>query len=268
MPESLISRLRAGFGRLVSPPSRTTDRADGAIERAPSTMPLPPARLRAGGAHFRADSDFMASAVAEADLVISEAGSERRLAVLDVGCGAGRLAYGLIERDARLDRYEGVDVMTPPIEWCATTITPRYDRYRFRTIDVYNGRYNPAGARSASEAGLPFEDASFNVAYAYSVFSHMLSADVQAYLDEICRLLSADGVAVITAFVEDDVPDEEVNPPGYMNMDWGGTLHCVRFSRTHLDAMVRASGLEIARFAHGQETDGQSRLILVKVATS
>jgi len=253
----------------------------------PLTLPLPPVRLRAAGAHFRDDAAFLASAVAEARLIVAEAHRvvaeaeaeskgepaaqpaardvpPRFLSILDVGCGAGRLAYGLIAAEAPIGRYEGVDVMAAPIDWCAQTISPGHDAYQFRTIDVYNERYNPAGAKVATDAALPFDDGSFDLVYAFSVFSHMLTADVRAYLLEFARLLAARGVVMITAFVEDGVPDEAVNPVGYQEIAWGGALHCVRFSRAHVEKMIEGAGLRIGRFDHAAAEDGQSRLILTR----
>lgn len=227
-------------------------------------LPLPPVALRAGGVHFRDDAAFVASARAEAGQVVAEllAVGSRGLSVLDVGCGAGRLAYGLIAVDAPVVRYEGVDVMAPPIAWCRDTISPVQPAYRFRTIDVYNERYNPTGSQAAIGVALPFDDRTFDIAYAYSVFSHMHTEDVRAYLFEFARLLSDDGVAMVTAFVEEDVPDEVVNPPGYQGIAWGGALHCVRFARAHFEEVVGDAGMRISNFEHGQATDGQSRITL------
>jgi SAM-dependent methyltransferase len=259
-----LARLRASVGRLAQPPAR----ADAPPTRAeappanPAELPLPPPRLRAGGANFRADADFLATATKEARLVVAEAGSPLSLSILDLGCGAGRLAYGLIGIEAPIARYDGVDVMPPQIEWCAENVTPRHPEYRFRTIDVYNERYNPGGARAASDTALPFEAGSYDVAYAYSVFSHLLTADVRAYLAEFARLLVPGGLAMVTGFIEDGVPDEAVNPPGYLDAAWGGPLHCVRYARTHMERMARDAGLTVERFEHGQEANGQSRLIL------
>ena len=181
MPESAIARLRSGLGRLVTrrspgqPPSTT-----GA-----AILPLPPVGFRAGGVHFRDDDAFLASAIEEARRVLGALGSNGPISLLDVGCGAGRLAYGLIAIEAPVACYEGIDVMAPPIDWCSATISPAHSAYAFRTIDVYNERYNPKGSRAAVEFTLPFDGGAFDVAYAYSVFSHMLSADVRAYLGEI-----------------------------------------------------------------------------------
>lgn len=225
-------------------------------------LPLPPTRLRAGGTNFRADTDFLATATREATRLVADAGFSRPLRVLDLGCGAGRLAYGLIEIDAPIARYDGVDVMAPQIDWCVQQVTRRHPEYRFTTIDVYNERYNPGGARAASDTALPLESASYDVAYAYSVFSHLLSADVRAYLVEFARLLVPGGIAMVTGFIEEDVPDEMVNPPGYLEEAWGGPLHCVRYARAYIATMARDAGMAVERFEHGEEANGQSRLIL------
>lgn len=277
----MIERVRTGLRRFAG---RTADAGPPPGPRSvpsPLTLQLPPVRLRAAGVHFRDDAAFLASAVAEARLVVAEAGKvvaeagaeaepaardvpPRCLSILDVGCGAGRLAYGLIAAEAPIDRYEGVDVMAAPIDWCAQTISPVHDAYRFRTIDVYNERYNPAGAKVATDAALPFDDGSFDLVYAFSVFSHMLTADVRAYLRAFARLLAAGGIVMITAFVEEGVPDEAVNPVGYQDIAWGGALHCVRFSRAHVEKMIGDAGLRIGQFDHAAAEDGQSRLLLTR----
>jgi SAM-dependent methyltransferase len=235
---------------------------------AAGAIPLPPPRLRAGGVHFRDDDAFRASAAREAERLLAEVSSTvgqrrdgRGPAILEVGCGAGRLAIGLLAVDARVSSYVGVDVMPAPIEWATAEITRRAPTYVFATIDVYNERYNPAGHRTATQATLPFEDGAFDAIYTYSVFSHMTTEDVLAYLGEFRRLLAPDGVAVSTAFVEDDVPDESVNPPGYGPIEWSGALHCVRFATPFFTRLVDEAGLRILRSEHGGETDGQSRFV-------
>lgn len=253
---ALVSGLRA---------SPNAGSASSALPDRTAIPPLPPIRLRAGGVHFRGDQDFLDSAIAEAETVVAGAASTSELTILDLGCGAGRLAYGLIAIQAPIARYEGVDVMPAPIDWCRQTISPDHRPFHFRSIDVQNERYNPGGSRTAADRVLPFDDASFAVAYAYSVFSHMLTADVLVYLREFERMLTPDGVIIVTAFVEEDVPDEAVNPPGYQDLEWGGALHCVRFSRAHFDSLVREARLQVDRFEYGRATDGQSRLTMSKL---
>ena len=263
MPRSTSARIGARLRNLLprsAPAAPPTDPSPG--------LALPPIRLRAGGIHFRADQDFLASAADEARRVVADAPAGGPLALLDIGCGAGRLAYGLLAAGSPISRYEGLDVMPEPIAWCTATITARYPAYHFGVVDVYNERYNPGGSHQATGTSLPFADRSFDVIYAYSVFSHMVSADVRAYLTEVARVMTPAGVAVVTAFVEPDVPDEAVNPPGYQGIEWKGALHCVRFSQDHYQAMLGEAGLRIRSFEHGGETDGQSRFVLESAAAA
>jgi SAM-dependent methyltransferase len=223
---------------------------------------LPPFTLRAGGQHFRKNADFLASAAREVGVLVDVGALGPDTRVLDVGCGAGRLAFGLIARFGDEVSYRGVDVMPQPIDWCKRHISTSHPGYAFLRIDVSNDRYNPNGTLAASTTRLPFESAEFDLVYAYSVLSHMDGVDVAAYLREFRRVMSPGGRAVVTAFVESGVDDEVVNPPGYGPITWSGELHCVRFSVQRFEEFVREAGLLIERLDHRTETEGQSRLIL------
>jgi ubiquinone/menaquinone biosynthesis C-methylase UbiE len=252
-----VRRVRRLAAAVADAAGRLPDRRD------PKTgLVLPPEELRAGGHHFRRDRDFIRSARREAELLVRGAGMRGGGRVLDVGCGAGRLAYGLVSRLGDAIAYDGVDVMEAPIAWCREAISATHPAYRFTRLDVRNERYNPSGAEDATAARLPFEASAFDVVYAYSVLSHMRGHDVEAYLREFTRLVAPGGRAVVTAFVEEDVEDEAVNPPGYGPLAWSGDLHCVRFSRAWFETAVRGAGLEVLRFDHGRATDGQSRVVL------
>jgi ubiquinone/menaquinone biosynthesis C-methylase UbiE len=187
----------------------------------------------------------------------------RNSRVLDVGCGAGRLAFGLIGAFGDEISYHGVDVMEEPIQWCRRHISATHPGFTFTRIDVSNERYNPDGALIAAAASLPFAPRSFDLVYAYSVLSHMTGADVAPYLRDFRRVLDRDGTVVVTAFVEDGVEAEAVNPPGYGPIAWSGDLHCVRFSRERFQEFLRDADLRIEIEEHGTETDGQSRFVLV-----
>lgn len=115
-------------------------------------------------------------------------------AVLDIGCGLGRIARHLTETLS--GPYEGFDVVRPGIEWCASNITPRYPNFNFTHADVYNGRYNPRGRYAAESYRFPYPDTSFDVAFATSVFTHMLPPSIENYLEELRRVLR--GKALLT----------------------------------------------------------------------
>jgi SAM-dependent methyltransferase len=185
------------------------------------------------------------------------------LRVLEIGCGAGRLPIGLLGSDVAVDEYWGVDVREDVVRWCQRHITARNPSFHFVHVDAQNARYDPDGRAIGNDFRLPVESGSFDVIYLYSVFSHMLSDDVRAYLSEFDRLLGPDGRVFFTGFVEDNVPDASVNPGNY-RMAWHGPLHCVRYERSYLEELAAEAGSRIDRLDHAIETDGQSGLYMTR----
>lgn len=228
--------------------------------RSPSGAPLPPLAFRMGGEHFRSDAAFVSSAVREVERLEEAAELSVGSRLLDWGCGAGRLAVGVVERYGRLSEYHGVDVQLPLIRWAAKHLGPR-PGFRFTHVDLANSRYNPAGRAVQT---IPGESGTYDVFYAYSVFSHLLEDDTRAYLKEVARLLSPGGRAFVTAFVEDVVEDVVENPEGYGPFDWSGPLHCVRYRREFFEELAESAGLRVEQHKHGQETDGQSLYVFVR----
>jgi ubiquinone/menaquinone biosynthesis C-methylase UbiE len=207
-----------------------------------------------GGAHFAADEALVSAARADVEKLRRHTGLAESSRLLDFGCGAGRLAIGIAEVFGRIGLYLGIDVQEELISWARRTIGSR-PGFDFALVDAVNERYNPDGVAAHR---LPCPDGGFDVVYAYSVFSHMRGADVEAYLGEFARVLAQGGRAYLTAFVEDGVTAESVNPFGYGRLFWLGKLHCVRYERQAFEGMLAAAGFEVVHFEHGVETDGQS----------
>ncbi len=123
-------------------------------------------------------------------------------AVLDVGCGSGRMALpltGYLNRPK--GRYAGFDVSREAIAWCTENISASHPNFDFRVVDVQNGTYNPKGKYKSSDFRFPYPDGSFDVVLLASVFTHMLPDDVKHYLHEIVRVLKPGGRSLITFFL-------------------------------------------------------------------
>lgn len=122
-------------------------------------------------------------------------------AVLDVGCGIGRMALPLTEYLEPPGLYEGFDVVASGVRWCQENVTARFPYFRFRRVDAYNQRYNPHGSSSGARTAFPYDDGQFDFAFATSVFTHMLPADVEGYVAELSRVLRPGGRALATFYL-------------------------------------------------------------------
>lgn len=225
---------------------------------------VPPRRLRYCGVEFQDDAFYLESARKEAARLSAQLGFQRTTPILDLGCGTGRLATGILSGLGEAEHYRGVDVSRRAVRWCRRFISKGHPGFVFLHTDVRNERYNPEGEAILEGFRLPFAEGEFAVVYAYSVFSHMRDDDVRAYLREFHRVTSPQGRLFFTAFAEEGVPDVMENPPDY-RMDWGGSpLHCVRYNRAFLAELVAASGFAVDRIDHGTETNGQSAVYASK----
>jgi len=160
---------------------------------------LPPRRLRDVGSDsledfIRTGHEFLEYFKEFCDLSPHEA-------VLEIGCGSGRIALPLTSWLREEGSYTGVDIVRPSIEWCQQNIGARFPHFHFVHADLYNKRYNPTSTVAAREYRFPFQDHSFDFVYLTSVFTHLLPEDMEHYLTEIRRLLKQDGTAFITCFL-------------------------------------------------------------------
>lgn len=226
---------------------------------------LPAPHLRLCGDYFKDDQNFIDSATAEAERLISRFDLTKDDVVLDLGCGYGRLAFGLLEKLPKIQNYYGIDVNLDAIKWCQRYISSSHKNFKFIHTDVENPRYNPDGSIDNTVMTLPLSNESVNLVYLYSVFSHMLIKDVTSYLGEFYRLLATKGQVFLTAFVEDNVEDMVENPPGYLRHKWHGPLHCVRYRRDYFESIIAKAGFEIVDFIYASETHGQSSYHLRKL---
>jgi SAM-dependent methyltransferase len=119
--------------------------------------------------------------------------------VLDIGCGLGRMA-GPLTTFLSGGSYHGFDVVRPTIESCRRRFAA-YPAFHFDHVDVYNGKYNPKGKVPPSEFRFPYAARSFDLAFAASVFTHMLPEDIERYLRETARVLGSGGCLLATWFV-------------------------------------------------------------------
>lgn len=214
-----------------------------------SRIPCPPPDLRPGPWGRVANSAFLKSADEQAERLLAP---EWRInpdsRVLDFGCGAGRLAIGIIRNIGSVN-YLGIDVRPECIEWCQKEITRRYPSFRFELSTAANERYNPNGTRSDLPPRLPLPDRAVDAIFLHSVFTHMRSADIVNTLREFSRVLTENGYLCLTAFLGDDCSPETENPPNVI-AELGVTatpLFYVQYERGYFTSLLADAGFEINR---------------------
>ncbi len=227
---------------------------------------LPMASHRFCTEHYRQTDYYVRSADAEVARLVKRCGLTTESRLLDIGFGQGRLAIGLLRWNPGFAGYWGVDIHGPSVAWCRKHLGAFHPHFRFIRLLAANRRYNAQGQPIADGFRLPFDDASFDVMFLYSVFTHMEKDDVQRYLEEMKRTLAPGGSIFATVFLEDDVPPYTENPDDYLTDMYprlDGALHIVRFERGHFESMAASAGLRVADFRYREEAHlNQSTVVL------
>lgn len=194
--------------------------------------PLPPRRLmvRVAGT---ADGDwFLRSGRAAYDAITAHVPVQDTDAVLDFGCGCGRV---LRYWSGHPGTVAGCDRDAGGVAWCR-------DNLSFARVDG-NGLAPPLG----------YADESFDLVYALSVFTHLTEALQGAWRDELHRVLRPGGRLLLTTHGESYLsrlePDERARfDRGELVVRWSelpGTNLC---SAYHPEPYVRgflANGFEL-----------------------
>jgi SAM-dependent methyltransferase len=122
-------------------------------------------------------------------------------AVLEPGCGTGRMAEPLTGYLSEAGTYDGFDVVEKAVRWCTDHISAKHPRFRFQHVDVFNRSYNPKGRLDPAGFTFPYADESFDFVFLNSVLTHMLPPEVRHYLREIRRVLRPGGRCMATFFL-------------------------------------------------------------------
>jgi SAM-dependent methyltransferase len=155
---------------------------------------LPPLRLRfVGAGDFRRVGDELMD-------VLVRFGLKPQDRVLDIGSGVGRVAIPLTRYLNAGGTYDGFDVVRRGVAWCKRHIARRHKNFRFHHVKVRNTEYRGSGA-SASTFRFPFNDGSFDVAFATSLFTHLVLEETTQYLGESARVIAPGGRLLATFFL-------------------------------------------------------------------
>lgn len=188
-----------------------------------------------------------------ASQVVIYAGAKNADSILDFGCGSGRVASHLAKR-INVKRYLGTDIVQSLLDYAATK-TPKHFKFVLHR-----------------ELSIPAKGSTFDLAYAFSVFTHLLQPEIYLYLRDVARVLKAGGTFVFSFL--------ELSEPGHWHVFQStvDTLaaklpsHLNMFTeRSQLSAWADHAGFKVIEFIDGGDTRwngealGQSVAILRKL---
>jgi SAM-dependent methyltransferase len=146
------------------------------------------------------------------------AGLQPHHAVLDVGCGIGRMALPLTHFLNEKGSYNGFDIVKSGVDWCNKNIASKYPNFRFQYTGLYNQLYNTSDIADASSFVFPYKDSTFDFVFLTSVFTHMLPAEVEHYINEIGRVMKPGARSLMSFFIVNCVSEDlMIKRPTQMN---------------------------------------------------
>lgn len=166
--------------------------------------PIPPLELiKNSGSHNIAHYiDNMIFYTAD---IIQHCMLKRNSRVLDLGCGSGRIARGLLHYLNIEGSYVGIDVNDSAIAWCIDNLSMQNANFSFHYMHINNNYYYNDDNSQRNIYNFSFlKDRKFDCIIELSLFNHLRLEDTVQYLKEIGKRLDKDGVAYLTFFVIDE----------------------------------------------------------------
>jgi SAM-dependent methyltransferase len=170
--------------------------------------------------------------------------------VLDIGSGIGRMAVPLV--DYLSGQYEGFDIVPSGVAWCQKHISAQHANFHFELADIENGLYRQKGHYKACEYRFPYDDASFDFAFATSVFTHLIPEDAANYISETGRTLREGKTLFATFFLLGDQPagdtatlDFRVAGDGYRTISADTPEAAVAYTREDLEKTLASAGMAL-----------------------
>ena len=204
--------------------------------------------------------------------------------VLEIGSGIGRLALPLSQYSDPTASYFGLDNNLSGVAWCHENITTRYPNFEFAVINAVNLHYKHRaeyGQENASQAHWPIPPRMrFGFACAFSLFTHLVTDEVQHYLEQVAKHLKPGGRFASTWFLIDDDTKAQIRAGRShrpFHLDGPGPMHAFESSPGYfkaigyevdaVHAMAERAGFKIVLDQRGgwrTTADDQDTLVMQK----
>ncbi len=140
--------------------------------------------------------------------------------ILEIGCGLGRIAFPLRYILSNRGIYEGFEICKDKVEFLKQNFTPKWPNFHFTWANIHNTFYNPKGQIKPTDFRFPYPDATFDIVFAASVFTHMLPETTANYFNETARVLKPGGRCLFSFFLLDNYKHEQQRPLGFARPDF------------------------------------------------
>lgn len=207
--------------------------------------------------HADPENEFRRLGQVLAGRILSEVELNENAAIIDIGCGGGRVATGLSLIAPRGTRYLGFDIRPRDINFARYFVSSENRDFQFVHLDFFNHRYNPTGGvRHLEDYFFPAPSDSFDLAIATSFFTHVDREMADRCLSETARVLKAGAQAYLTFFIYNQDYKAASKTQRQFSLEfqpgvWAGSsadvLQSVAFDSVMLLEMIAASGLTIER---------------------
>lgn len=184
--------------------------------------------------------------------------------LLDIGSGIGRTAVRLTQFLNTEGSYEGFDVVQKGVDWCQKKISPDFPNFKFQYVPLHNDLYN-TNSQKANEFTFPYAKEKFDIAFLFSVFTHMRIEEIGHYFQEISRVLKPGGQCLATCFIYNTDFESTIATrdsfgfphagDGFRLMDKQVTGANIAIAESKLDDMIFRAGLRKVAFENGHWRD-------------
>lgn len=203
---------------------------------------------------------FLEQGRGQMQILLDHADLKKNDSVLDMGSGLGRTASALAEFLDAESRYEGFDIVEEGVEWCKSRIGEDHTNFGFTHIPLKNDLYSAVGS-SAAEVNFPYAEQTFDLAFSFSVFTHMPPDEVRRYLTEAYRVTKPEGRLMSTFFLYDDSNEDFISTDNGFRFPVAGDGCRYMHERTKsgnlayhletLEKMAADTGWKLAEVRHG-----------------
>ena len=139
-------------------------------------------------------------------------------AVLDVGCGIGRMAVPLTRFLDKKGSYDGFDNVKSSIDWCKKHISNQYPNFRFQYTGPYNPTYNTSDKADADNIIFPYGNSKFDFVFLTQLFTQMMPDELEIYLRAICRVMKPGASCIMSFYIVNCVSEDlMIKKPTPMN---------------------------------------------------